>query len=179
MDRTVEPQNASGGPAAAEEPHQQPPREPAEASSSQQPVQPAPAVAQPSGLGTGPRPPPKTESDRAFRASRAPISRPLSPATEGHYEDASDRAVGYASPREQSMRRSGAPLLQSPSPTRGQPGAQVYYAQGADRLPVAPPPTAPPNSRRRSSALDWVLPRAEKSKVYVVSDTFPSIYPLR
>lgn len=178
MDRPVEPQNAPGGPATAEEPHQQPLQEPAEASGSQQPFQPTATVAQPSGLGTGPRPPPKTERDRTFRTSRAPISRPLSPATEEHYEDASDQTGAYALPREQPIRRSSAPVPQAPSLMRGQPGGQGYYGQGTYRLAEAPPPIAPPNTRRRSTALDWVLPQTEKSKVYVVSDTVPSVHPI-
>ncbi|KZP22844.1 hypothetical protein FIBSPDRAFT_952414 [Athelia psychrophila] len=151
----------------------EPLQEPAEASGSQQPVQPTPTVAQHtglgSGLGSGPRPPPKTESDRAFRTSRAPISRPMSPATEGHYEDASDQTTGSALYREQPMRQSSAPVLRAPSLTRGQPGGPGQSGQGTHRLILAgeaPPPTAPPN-QRRSSALDWVLPRAERSKIYV------------
>ncbi|KZP24209.1 hypothetical protein FIBSPDRAFT_1042277 [Athelia psychrophila] len=93
----------------------------------------------------------------------------MSPATEGHYEDASDQTAGSALYREQPMRQSSAPGLRAPSLTRGQPGGPGQSGQGTHRLILAgegPPPTAPPN-QRRSSALDWVLPRAERPKTYV------------
>lgn len=180
MDRSLEPwQDAPGGPATAEEPQQQPPQAPTQPSGSQQPVQPTPAFAQPTGLAAASRPLSQTESDRAFRASRAPISRPLSSATGGHYEETSDQGVGYGSPHEQPIRRSSAPLPQlAPLQTRGQPGGQEYYGQGTHRAPDAPPPVSPPHMHQWSSALGRMLPHAERPKVYVVSNTLLSIHPV-
>ncbi|KZP22846.1 hypothetical protein FIBSPDRAFT_857262 [Athelia psychrophila] len=94
----------------------------------------------------------------------------MSPNTEGHYENASDETTGSVLYREQPMRQISAPMLRAPSLTRGQPGGPGQSGQGTHRKLVlageAPPPTAPPN-QRRSSALDWVLPRAERPKTYV------------
>lgn len=186
MERNPESQNAPGGPVTAEV---QPPQASTQASGSQA-VQPTPAVAQPtpqvasgSGVGLGPRPPPKSESDRAFRASR-PISRPMSPATEEHFEDASDHPSGFNTnpiySREQPVRQSSVrilepqPALQSraPSVARGQPGGPGYNEQGAYRLAEGPPalaPLAPPHPTRWNSTRDWFVPPTPRVSTYVVS----------